>query len=203
MRPGQNKRMRGRPNNNRRGPNPLTRSYEFKRAGREDSRQRPSRRGEISAARARRPHQRRPGRGGELSSARRTLFSSDRFGSGGPVAAAERRRAPAGRERGRRHGRRRRWRRIVRPLRLARRTRAARPISRSPPFPRRSSRNPSPSASPIRIGRPTRAIASRSPIAVIRVAPTGRTTRPPDRGPRDNGCDRKRMSEFSAKRLRN
>ena len=28
MRPGQNKRMRGRPNNNRRGPNPLTRSYE-------------------------------------------------------------------------------------------------------------------------------------------------------------------------------
>ncbi len=29
MRPGQNKRMRGRPSNNRRGPNPLTRSYEF------------------------------------------------------------------------------------------------------------------------------------------------------------------------------
>jgi Domain of unknown function (DUF4167) len=28
MRPGQNKRMRGRPTNNRRGPNPLTRSYE-------------------------------------------------------------------------------------------------------------------------------------------------------------------------------
>ena len=29
MRPGQNKRMRGnRPSNNRRGPNPLTRSYE-------------------------------------------------------------------------------------------------------------------------------------------------------------------------------
>lgn len=28
MRPGQNKRMRGRPQNNRRGPNPLTRSYE-------------------------------------------------------------------------------------------------------------------------------------------------------------------------------
>ena len=28
MRPGQNKRTRGRPNNNRRGPNPLTRSYE-------------------------------------------------------------------------------------------------------------------------------------------------------------------------------
>src|SRR5271168_979361 len=28
MRPGQNKRMRGRPMNNRRGPNPLTRSYE-------------------------------------------------------------------------------------------------------------------------------------------------------------------------------
>src|SRR5471032_2175188 len=28
MRPGQNKRMRGRPNNNRRGPNQLTRSYE-------------------------------------------------------------------------------------------------------------------------------------------------------------------------------
>ena len=28
MRPGQNKRMRGRPANNRRGPNPLTRSYE-------------------------------------------------------------------------------------------------------------------------------------------------------------------------------
>ena len=28
MRPGQNKRMRGRPPNNRRGPNPLTRSYE-------------------------------------------------------------------------------------------------------------------------------------------------------------------------------
>jgi hypothetical protein len=28
MRPGQNKRMRGRPNNNRRGPNPLTRAYE-------------------------------------------------------------------------------------------------------------------------------------------------------------------------------
>ncbi len=28
MRPGQNKRMRSRPNNNRRGPNPLTRSYE-------------------------------------------------------------------------------------------------------------------------------------------------------------------------------
>jgi hypothetical protein len=28
MRPGQNKRMRGRNNNNRRGPNPLTRSYE-------------------------------------------------------------------------------------------------------------------------------------------------------------------------------
>ena len=28
MRHGQNKRMRGRPNNNRRGPNPLTRSYE-------------------------------------------------------------------------------------------------------------------------------------------------------------------------------
>src|SRR5947208_5977904 len=28
MRPGQNKRMRGRPNNNRKGPNPLTRSYE-------------------------------------------------------------------------------------------------------------------------------------------------------------------------------
>ena len=27
MRPGQNKRMRGRPTNNRRGPNPLTRSY--------------------------------------------------------------------------------------------------------------------------------------------------------------------------------
>ena len=27
MRPGQNKRMRGRPPNNRRGPNPLTRSY--------------------------------------------------------------------------------------------------------------------------------------------------------------------------------
>ena len=29
MRPGQNKRMRGRPTNNRRGPNPLTRSYEL------------------------------------------------------------------------------------------------------------------------------------------------------------------------------
>lgn len=29
MRPGQNKRMRGRPPNNRRGPNPLTRSYEL------------------------------------------------------------------------------------------------------------------------------------------------------------------------------
>lgn len=29
MRPGQNKRMRGRPSNNRRGPNPLTRSYEL------------------------------------------------------------------------------------------------------------------------------------------------------------------------------
>jgi hypothetical protein len=28
MRPGQNKRMRGRPSSNRRGPNPLTRSYE-------------------------------------------------------------------------------------------------------------------------------------------------------------------------------
>src|SRR5271169_2613725 len=28
MRPGQNKRMRGRPTNNRRGPNPLTRTYE-------------------------------------------------------------------------------------------------------------------------------------------------------------------------------
>src|ERR1700742_2853879 len=28
MRPGQNKRMRGRSTNNRRGPNPLTRSYE-------------------------------------------------------------------------------------------------------------------------------------------------------------------------------
>src|SRR5471030_709791 len=28
MRPGQNKRMRGRATNNRRGPNPLTRSYE-------------------------------------------------------------------------------------------------------------------------------------------------------------------------------
>ena len=28
MRPRQNKRMRGRPSNNRRGPNPLTRSYE-------------------------------------------------------------------------------------------------------------------------------------------------------------------------------
>src|SRR5476649_2761245 len=28
MRPGPNKRMRGRPYNNRRGPNPLTRSYE-------------------------------------------------------------------------------------------------------------------------------------------------------------------------------
>ncbi len=29
MRPSQNKRMRGRPSNNRRGPNPLTRSYEL------------------------------------------------------------------------------------------------------------------------------------------------------------------------------
>ena len=29
MRPGQNKRMRGRPSNNRRSPNPLTRSYEL------------------------------------------------------------------------------------------------------------------------------------------------------------------------------
>ena len=29
MRPGQNKRLRGRPTNNRRGPNPLTRSYEL------------------------------------------------------------------------------------------------------------------------------------------------------------------------------
>ena len=28
MRPGQNKRMRGRNNNNRKGPSPLTRSYE-------------------------------------------------------------------------------------------------------------------------------------------------------------------------------
>ena len=28
MRPGQNKRMRGRNNNNRKGPNPLTRTYE-------------------------------------------------------------------------------------------------------------------------------------------------------------------------------
>eukprot|EP01035_Chromulina_nebulosa_P052081 gene52081-70990_t len=28
MRPGQNKRMRGRNNNHRKGPNPLTRTYE-------------------------------------------------------------------------------------------------------------------------------------------------------------------------------
>ncbi len=37
MRPGQNKRMRGRPTNNRRGPNPLTRSYESNGPGRQNT----------------------------------------------------------------------------------------------------------------------------------------------------------------------
>ena len=125
MRPGQNnnKRMRGnRPSNNRRGPNPLTRSYEFEWPGRENPRQRPSHRREIPAARARRPYRRRSRGGGELSPARRTLFSSDRRRPGGAGPGPER--SPARRGRRRRVRGRRRFRRRRRPFRFTRRARS-------------------------------------------------------------------------------
>ena len=100
MRPGQNKRMRGRPTNNRRGPNPLTRSYEFERPRRQNTRQRASRRGKISPACERRSYGRRSGCGGKLFATRRTLLPTYRRCAGCTGARAERSAATARRGRG-------------------------------------------------------------------------------------------------------
>ena len=97
MRPGQNQnkqRMRGRPTNNRRGPNPLTRSYESNGPDVKISRQCAPCRGEISAAGARRAHGRGSGRCGKLSPARRTLF---RLIAAAQAAQLQARAAPAAR----------------------------------------------------------------------------------------------------------
>src|SRR6516165_5345382 len=77
MRPGQNKRMRGR-TNNRKGPNPLTRSYE---SNGPDVKIRGTAHhiGEKYLQLARDAQS--SGDGGELSPTCRTLFKADRCGS--------------------------------------------------------------------------------------------------------------------------
>ena len=164
MRPGQNKRMRGRPTNGRRGPNPLTRSYEFKRTGRENSRECAARSGEIPPAGARRPHGRRSGRCGKLLAARRALFPDHRRRAGGPGDGAKRAGSPDRGGRRRRTRGRRRLQRAVGPVRLAVRARgrivsaAAEPfrVSRSPP----TLRNPSSSGRRSRATGKVRTIAA-------------------------------------------
>ncbi len=82
MRNGQNKRMRGRNRKSGHHQNPLSRVYEFKRAGRENSRNGVSCCGKISAACPGCAELRRPSRGRELLPARRALLPSDCSGAG-------------------------------------------------------------------------------------------------------------------------
>ena len=97
MRPGQNKRMRGRPTNNRRGPNPLTRSYE---SNGPDVKIRGNAHhvAEKYLQLARDAHTGGdPVASGELLAARRTLLSAYCSGAGGAGARTERSTAATGR----------------------------------------------------------------------------------------------------------
>ena len=185
MRPGQNKRMRGRPNNNRRGPNPLTRSYE-------------SNGPDVKI------------RGNAHHVAEKYLqLARDAHTSSDPVAAenylqhaehyfrliASAQAAQLQQQNG-----------SARPpgegdademdddddvgglsdrfASPAERRAAALPAAAR--LHRRPSRSRSRRASPIRTGRPTRTIGSRRATAAIRGARTVRTIVRTDRGPRDN-----------------